>query len=69
MPKCPECGEEFAKLAAPIVVTEDHRTTIDAAIGIIRKTQEDENISEGRALELISADFLAGSKEWLKEDS
>jgi hypothetical protein len=62
MPKCPDCGEEFSVIAKPVVVTEEHRQTIDRAVEVIRSSEGDE-LSEGRCLELACADFLAGVVE------
>ena len=65
--KCPSCGEEFAVIAKPVVLVEEHRVTIDRAIAVVRKSEGDD-ISEGRALELVSADFLAGVEEHEKAE-
>jgi len=61
MPKCPDCGEEFSVLAKPVVLVEEHRVTVDRAIAVVRDSEGD--VSEGRALELVCADFLAGVEE------
>lgn len=60
-PVCPDCGEEFAELARPIVTTTEHRLNIDRAIAEIRACEGDAKISEGRAVELVCANFVAGN--------
>ena len=67
MAQCPDCGELFAVLAKPIVLVEEHRVTVDRAIAVIRRSEGDD-VSEGRAVELISADFLAGVEEHEKAE-
>lgn len=62
MPVCPHCSHRWGELAKPIQVTEENRETIDRAIRFVREDEEDETITEGRALELVCADFLAGAK-------
>lgn len=54
-----DAGSDAANVR-PIVVTPDQRVVIDQAIARVRETEGDETISEGRCIELISADFLAG---------
>ena len=49
-----------ARNAKPIFVTPAQRIVINRAVEIVRRMEEDPEITEGRALELISADFLAG---------
>ena len=68
MPKCPSCHEEFSVLAKPVVVTEEHRATIDRAVEVIRNS-DGEELSEGRCVELACADFLAGVKEHQKAEA
>lgn len=52
----------------PIKVTADQRTVIDQAIAKVREESEDKTIKEGRCIELISADFIAGSPSNTTED-
>lgn len=49
------------KKGAPIAVTGEQRLTIDRAVAQIRAAQADPEMSEGRCLELIAADYLSGS--------
>ena len=66
MPKCPDCGEEFSVLAKPVVLVEEHRVTVDRAVAVVRSSEGE--VSEGRALELVCADFLAGVEEHEKAE-
>ena len=66
-PKCPDCSEVFSVLAKPVVLVEEHRVTIDRAIAVVRSSEGDD-VSEGRCLELISGDFLAGVDEHKKAE-
>lgn len=68
MPQCPDCGETFSVLAKPVVLVEEHRVTVDRAIAVIRKSEGAE-ISEGRCLELIAADFLSEHGWLTKSDT
>ena len=43
-----------------IGVSKAQAATIDAALALIRKEETDAEMSEGRALELIAADYMAG---------
>jgi ParB-like chromosome segregation protein Spo0J len=43
-----------------ILVTHDQKEVIDRAMAKVRKESEDEEMKDGRALELICADYLAG---------
>jgi ParB-like nuclease domain len=47
------------QMAKAIKVTEDQRTIIDRAVASVRVSESDPNMSEGRALELICADFMS----------
>ena len=67
MAQCPSCGETFAVLAKPVILVEEHRVTVDRAIAVVRKSEGD-NVSEGRAIELVCADFLAGVEEHEKAE-
>lgn len=67
MPQCPDCGETFAVLAKPVILVEEHRVTVDRAIAAIRSSEGAE-VSEGRAIELVCADFLAGVEEHEKAE-
>lgn len=49
------------KMGQPIVVTKDQREVISRAIAKVKKDESDPSMSEGRCLELISADYLAGT--------
>ena len=69
MARCPHCGGRQqpripagsdADEARAIRVTPDMRETIDRAILAVRKS-EDCQLTEGRSLELICADWLAGA--------
>ena len=44
----------------PVRLTQEQRSVVDSAIAKIREAAENEDMSEGRAVELICADFLAG---------
>jgi len=44
---------------APIRNTVEQRVVIDQAIDLVRTTEDDPEIKEGRCLELIAADYLA----------
>lgn len=46
--------------AFSIQVTQEQREVIDIAIEKVRQMNEDEEINEGRCVELICADFLSG---------
>jgi hypothetical protein len=48
-------GRPIAEISAA------QRTVIDRAIQAVRRSEEDPKMSEGRALELICADYLAGA--------
>lgn len=65
--KCPSCGELFSELAKPVVLVEEHRVTVDRAIAVVRSSEGDD-VSEGRAVELVCADFLAGVDEHKKAE-
>jgi hypothetical protein len=45
-----------------ITFTEEQKQVVDSAIRSVRRDQEDDSITEGRALELICGDYLAGAK-------
>lgn len=44
-----------------IAVTEDQHAVIRHAIDRVRASEHDDTITDGRALELVAADFIAGS--------
>ena len=44
----------------PIKVTTEQRETIDRAVSYVRRDVGDSGLSEGRALELICGDYMAG---------
>lgn len=52
---------EKPEMGKPIKVTKEMRETIDAAIKALREEEGDNKITEGRCLELISADYLASA--------
>lgn len=45
---------------APVRLTRDQRTIVDRAVQAVRLIAEDPDLPEGRAVELICADFLSG---------
>lgn len=47
-------------MGKPIKVTEEQRSIIDQTVKIIRLKEEDPNMSEGRVMELICADYISG---------
>jgi hypothetical protein len=51
-------GEDFVRMVK-ISLTEAQATVVNGAIERVRETEEAKNMSEGRALELICANFLA----------
>jgi ParB-like nuclease family protein len=53
-------AESKPEMGKPIKVTFEQREIIGEAVNILRLQEEDFRMSEGRALELICADFLAG---------
>lgn len=55
----PDEGEVVETTTLGIIVTLEQRDVILRAIGVLRE-QEEDSISDGRALELICAEFLAG---------
>ena len=44
----------------PIEVTAGQRQTIERAIDVVRASEDDAEMTEGRAIELICADYLSG---------
>ena len=68
----PETGnlsndDDIPDLAEPIRVTGEQRETIDFAIKVLRESEADPAMSEGRCLELLAADFISGMKGSLVE--
>lgn len=55
-----EPDEEFLRMGSPLKLTKEQREVIDRAIESIRQGEEDKEMSEGRCIELICADWLAG---------
>lgn len=49
-------------MGKPIRLTEEMREIIDQAINIVRIQEDDYTMTEGRAIELIAADFIAGAR-------
>jgi hypothetical protein len=47
----------------PVKLTIDQRTIVNKAIAAVRKQAEQSDMSEGRAVELVCADYLAGLAE------
>lgn len=52
--------DDGSQMGQPIVVTKEQREVITRAIAKVREKESDPNISDGRALELICADYIAG---------
>lgn len=50
-------------MAQAVRVTKEQRYIFDAACHRLRVAEEDLTISEGRCLELIAADYLAGATD------
>ena len=50
-------------MAQAVRVTKEQRYIFDAACHRLRVAENEMTISEGRCLELIAADFLAGAKD------
>ena len=65
--RCPLCKREIKArkrydgppLGSPVVVTSEQREVFERAVAKIREECADETMTEGRCLELISADFAA----------
>jgi ParB-like chromosome segregation protein Spo0J len=51
---------EPLKMGHPLRLTEGQREIVDAAIRVMREEAEDLDMQEGRAVELICADYLSG---------
>jgi hypothetical protein len=67
-PNSAEGGEgPAASLSAPIHVTADQRITINRAIRTMRAI-DGEDLTEGRCVELMAADWLAGAPNLLPDD-
>jgi hypothetical protein len=60
--------EDKAIMAKPIKVTQEQWEVIDQAITIVKMQTEDLNMSPGRALELMSADWLSGNHTYIQEE-
>jgi len=56
----PDNGEPKPKQGRPVQLTQEQRTIFDQACTLLRGNHG-EDVSEGRALELMSADYLAGA--------
>lgn len=56
----PDQPNEKLKFGKSVRLTEDQRKIIDLAISTLREEEGDLKLSEGRALELISSEYLAG---------
>jgi len=54
-------AEEKPEMGKPIKLTYDQRELIDQAVNLIRMQEQDYKMSEGRCLELLSADFISGA--------
>ncbi|MAL82836.1 MAG: hypothetical protein CMF11_00580 [Idiomarina sp.] len=48
------------KMGHPLRLTEEQRDVVDRAIAAVKEDAENPDMAEGRAVELICADFLAG---------
>lgn len=59
-PEAPARRYDGPPMARPIRLTEDQREIFDRAIARLRRDLPDE-VSEGRAVELLAAEFLAGA--------
>jgi hypothetical protein len=55
-----ESKDDVPQMAKPIKVTDEQREIIDQAVNITRLQEEDYRMSEGRAIELICADYISG---------
>lgn len=53
-------GDEKPDMGAPLLLTVEQREVVDRAVGSVREHEGYEDISDGRAVELICGDFLAG---------
>jgi hypothetical protein len=60
LPERPALGHDSPTAPHHYNATADERESIDRAIQVIRQNEGDDTIPEGRALELIAADYLAG---------
>lgn len=54
-------GVTPTEFGPPLFLTLDQRRTVDRAIEALRNREDDQEISEGRAIELVCGDFLAGA--------
>lgn len=61
--------QEKPESGKPIKVTYEQRELIDEAISLIRMQEQDYKMSEGRCLELLCADFIAGVSDEVKSDT
>jgi len=52
-------GHPNVKMAKSIRLTRDQRITVDRAVSKVRTDEGDDDIAEGRVIELICGDFLA----------
>jgi hypothetical protein len=59
--------DEKPEFARPIKLTKDMRSTIEAAINMVRYYENDPKMTEGRALELICADWATNDSKQMKE--
>jgi len=46
--------------ARPVALTQGQREVFEQAVANVRRTEDDPSISEGRVIELLAADYLAG---------
>ena len=56
-----EKKEDKPDMGKPIKLTKDQREIVDNAIAIFRLNEGDNSISEGRVVELLCGDWLAGN--------
>ena len=54
------------EMGKPIKVTQEMREIINLAVNMVRLEEGDANMTEGRALELICADFIGGAHQTAK---
>jgi hypothetical protein len=59
-------NEDKPEMGKSIKVTAEMRETINSAINIVKLQEGDAKMSEGRAIELICADWLSGSRDYVK---
>ena len=53
-------GDSRPDMGAPLILTMEQRGVVDRAVKAVRENEGYDDISEGRAIELVCGDFLAG---------